>query len=89
MINKNKNDNSILHYNDKGELHNENGPAVIWSDGAQFWYMNGDLHNENGPAVIHNDDVKFWFVINEHISEANFKQYKIKQFINNNNNNNK
>ena len=34
-----------------GELHGENRPAIITSDG-EAWYKNGKLHRDNGPAVI-------------------------------------
>jgi len=41
-------------YNSKGDLHNENGPAVV--DFAFYhmieYYRNGELHNSTGPAVL-------------------------------------
>ncbi len=38
-----------------GQRHRENDlPAVIWADGAQFWYKNGEFHRDNGlPALIY------------------------------------
>jgi hypothetical protein len=30
-----------LHYNDRFELHNENGPAIAWSDNVKYYYVNG------------------------------------------------
>lgn len=36
-----------------GVLHNENGPAVIHSDGYQAWYLNGLRHRDGGPAVVY------------------------------------
>jgi len=38
-------------FNGRGQLHNENGPAVLYPSGHEFWYNNGQLHNDNGPAV--------------------------------------
>jgi hypothetical protein len=38
--------------NEQGELHNENGPAVVFpgtSPGKQ-WYQNGKMHRLDGPA---------------------------------------
>ena len=38
--------------NAAGELHREDGPAVIFEGGVeQMWYRNGKLHREDGPAV--------------------------------------
>ena len=44
------------------ELHNPNGPAVIWSDGTKRFYLNGKLHNENGPAIIYSDGAKYFYL---------------------------
>ena len=43
--------------NDKGQLHNENGPSLIrWNQNGQkrceIYYLNGKCHNENGPAYM-------------------------------------
>ena len=48
------------YYNDNGKLHREDGPAEIYPDGTQIWYLNGRLHREDGPAVIHPDGTQFW-----------------------------
>src|ERR1700691_2444848 len=36
-----------------GELHREDGPAVIWKDGRFKYFLNGKIHREDGPAAIH------------------------------------
>lgn len=47
----------IKYFNEKNELHNENGPAKImfFSNGQknyeEYW-INGKRHNDKGPAVI-------------------------------------
>jgi len=46
--------------NEQGELHNENGPAVI-DDNYQAWYRNGKLHRTDGPAVI-DGDIQVWYL---------------------------
>ena len=45
-----------------GNLHREDGPAVIYPDGIQRWYLNGKLHREDGPAVIYPDGYKEWWL---------------------------
>jgi hypothetical protein len=38
-------------------------PAVIHSDGSQFWYQNGLKHRDNGlPAIIYANGVQLWYV---------------------------
>jgi len=44
-----------------GQLHRENGPAIIWSDGQKEYCLNDLLHREDGPAVIHPSGiVEYW-----------------------------
>lgn len=42
--------NTIYHYKN-GKCHNENGPAIIYKDGAKEWYIDGKYHREDGPAL--------------------------------------
>ncbi len=43
---------TITYRNDSGELHNPDGPAIVYSDGEKWYCINGQLHNTNGPAII-------------------------------------
>lgn len=46
-----------------GELHCEDGPAVIHSDGYEGWYQYGTLHRDNDlPAVINPYRGKEWWI---------------------------
>jgi hypothetical protein len=45
-----------------GRRHREDGPAVIYTDGAQFWYKEGELHREDGPAVDLPEGYKEWCI---------------------------
>ena len=40
-----------LHFNNKDQLHNPNGPAIEWINGYKEYRVNGALHNPNGPAI--------------------------------------
>ncbi len=55
----------ICHCNHDGLRHNSNGPAVIYTDGTQFWYTNGFFHREDGPAVIYPNGFEEWY-LNDH-----------------------
>ena len=36
---------SRLYYNQDGELHRENGPAIEWADGDCWWFLSGIRYN--------------------------------------------
>ena len=48
--------------NEAGEVHREDGPAVEYTDGTKFWYVNGNLHRLDGPAVEWSNGDKLWYV---------------------------
>lgn len=35
-----------------GLVHRTDGPAKMWPDGTEEWYINGSLHRIDGPAMI-------------------------------------
>ena len=39
--------------NSQGQLHNEEGPAWISTDGYEAWFINGGQHREDGPACFY------------------------------------
>jgi len=45
-----------------GQLHREDGPAVIYKNGDKMWCYNGKLHREDGPSVEWEDGtIKYWY----------------------------
>ena len=48
--------------NEKGQLHQTNGAAVVGEDGYRVWYVNGKRHRLNGPAIETPDGVTSWWV---------------------------
>ena len=48
--------------NENGKLHREDGPAVIFPDGIQQWYINGNLHRGDDPAIICPDGRQYWYI---------------------------
>lgn len=40
-------------YNEQGKLHREDGPAEVFPNGTEKWYINGLLHREDGPACVY------------------------------------
>ena len=43
-----------------GQLHRDNGPAVIYPDGTQLWYRNGKRHRDDGPSAVYPDGTQYW-----------------------------
>lgn len=46
---------------DKLIKHREYGPAIIYFNGIQKWYINDKKHRENGPAVIDHGN-QYWYI---------------------------
>jgi hypothetical protein len=53
---------TTFHYNEKGELHREDGPAIERVNGTKEWYLNDQRHRVNGPAFERSDGTKVWFL---------------------------
>lgn len=43
-------------------LHREDGPAVVFAGGNQYWYKDGELHREDGPAAEYEDGDRAWYI---------------------------
>jgi hypothetical protein len=52
-------------YNEQGQLHREDGPAVELANGTIKWYKNGVRHREAEPAVVCVDGHKEWWLNNQ------------------------
>ena len=59
-------------YNEKGKLHREDGPAVVWPNGDTYWYLNGTKHREDGPAFEYFDGHKAWYINGKKLTEEDF-----------------
>jgi hypothetical protein len=72
-------------YNDAEELHREDGPALEFNYGTNYWYFNGELHRSDGPAVNFSNGVKYWYIHGERIfcqdNEEFFRIVKMKEFL--------
>jgi len=47
---------------DKLIKHRDDGPACIYANGSQEWYINGKRHREDGPAIIWPDGEQQWLI---------------------------
>ena len=49
-------------YDEQGEWHRRNGPAIEWPDGSKAWFVNGKRHRRNGPAAEWTNGDKGWWI---------------------------
>ena len=62
-----KYDYAIIYYKDNycTIRHREDGPAIEYTDGTKYWYINGKFHREDGPAIMCNNGDKNWYLNGE------------------------
>lgn len=54
----------VFYYKDKKYtiLHRDDGPAIEWSNGTKYWFINNKCHREDGPAVEYPNGSKKWLL---------------------------
>lgn len=63
----NFNPGTVIWLTEDGELHREDGPAVIHPKtpndkvAPESWFLNGMRHREDGPAITHGDGTTEWY----------------------------
>ena len=62
------------YYNSARQLHRENGPAVVRSNGTKIWLRNGKLHREDGPAIENSSGLGEWWLNGVELSKFEFEQ---------------
>ena len=60
--------------NEKGQLHREDGPAIEYTEGSKYWYLNNEIHREDGPAIECPNGTNYWYLNGEYHSEQEFKK---------------
>jgi hypothetical protein len=48
-------------YNEQGEVHREDGPAVEYPNGQKNWYRHNQIHREDGPAIEYPNGDESWY----------------------------
>ena len=56
------NKGTIRWYNEVGQRHREDGPAIERANGDKSWWFNDRRHREDGPAVEWADGYKAWWI---------------------------
>jgi hypothetical protein len=61
-------------YNDKGQYHREDGPAIEYANGTKSWYKNDFLHREDGLAIEYVDGHKSWYLEGKEYTEEEYNK---------------
>lgn len=64
---------NIRHYCD-GQLHRDNGPALIFASGEVQFYRKGELHREDGPALILASGEVQFYLSGEKLTKADYER---------------
>lgn len=71
-----------FHYVD-GINHNDNGPAIIYSNGTKVWINNCERHRLDGPAIKSYNGNKSWWYKGKWIGDSlsGYTQDKFEQWL--------
>ncbi len=54
-------DDITAYYNEAGDFHRLDGPAIIHINGTELWFKDSQLHRLDGPAVMyHTGHKEYW-----------------------------
>jgi hypothetical protein len=67
--------------NKNGDLHREDGPAIIWASGDKEWWLNGRRHREDGPAIEWANGKKTWYINGKFYPENSLMVQLLKEKI--------
>jgi hypothetical protein len=70
---------TIRYSNSNGQLHNPDGPAVVYASGDKWYYINGKRHNPNGPAIVGANSYKAYFINGKELTKAGFNIWQAQQ----------
>jgi hypothetical protein len=73
---KHVDEDGIERWSKDGELHREDGPAVIRIT-SETWYQNGKLHREDGPAVVRKNIWEEWWLYEKELYFVDSKRWRI------------
>jgi hypothetical protein len=55
-------DGTVEYRLDNGDLHREDGPAIIRANGVVEYFLNDQRHREDGPAIWSESGAEKWFL---------------------------
>ena len=76
-------DGEVTRYYKNDEYHREDGPAIEWISGSQYWFRDGKRHRLGGPAISHKLHTRFdlYWIDGESFTEQEFIKFKILLYL--------
>ena len=71
------NNHNISYFNSDNQLHRVNGPALIYTNGAKYWYQYNLLHRLDGPAVEFNSGLSSYHIAGFRYSKDEFNKHQL------------
>lgn len=71
----------VEYYNDKNQLHREDGPAIEYDNGDFMYFINGNLHRTDGPAMKMNNN-ETYIVNGRFINKNQYNKIMLNKKIN-------
>jgi hypothetical protein len=74
---------TVAYLNERNQCHRaeEEGPAMIWTDGYEHWYFHGKLHRIGGPAIVRPNGEHEYFLMGKPMSAVEHRKAKnLRQF---------
>lgn len=70
-----------IFYLQNDELHRDDGPAIEFANGIQWWMQRGKLHRENGPAIVDKREFMEYWINGESATEEEIINIKRNKWI--------
>ena len=67
----------VCFHDNNGRLHLLGGPAVIYVDGSEEWWVSGKLHRDDGPAIVYSCGTKEWYWHGKRVSGSHHAKLKL------------
>ena len=63
-------------FNQNGQYHRLDGPAIERLNGYKAWFQNDQLHRLDGPSVEYPNGNKYWYIESKEYTEKEFNELR-------------
>jgi len=65
-------------FNNAGDWHREDGPALEWCNGDKSWIVNGKSHRLDGPAGEYADGKRLYWINGQVLSQTEWNAHPLR-----------
>ena len=66
-------------FNNAGEWHREDGPAIEWENGDKSWIVNGKSHRLDGPAREWGYDNNYYYINGQQLTKDEWESHPLRK----------